>query len=291
MAKFIRTATVVVRIRKSNFSGYESTLTFSKLRVAFNIKKNLAWATNVGSIKIWNLSSSNRNLIKDYGDEVTIYAGYERGAGESLLYVGDTTSVSHSFDSPEIVTTLECGDGDKYFNNMKQSLSFQAGTPVRTVIQTIADKMGVRIIEFAETPNIVYENGIAFTGMLRESLFAACKFAGLQPSIQNNNLQIIPIKGTIVQPAYKINSETGMIGVPERFTYKSQDFYETLRPVGFKVNTLLDPLIIPGYKVDVQSAYLGWQGIFKVQTVIHTGDTYGENWLSNLELTQLNDVT
>ena len=289
MSKFIRSATVQIRIRKGDFSGYEpTTITLKGLKISFAIQKNLSWATNTGVIKIWNLSADHRNLIKDFGDQVTIYAGYERGNGESLLYIGDTTAVSHIFELPEIITVLECGDGDKYVNQKHFSLSFQAQTPLKDVITSIANQMGFdTIAEFASTNQLVYEQGKEFTGMLKDSLTAACDFCGLQWSVQNNGLQIIPKNGTITQPAYKINAQTGMVGIPQRFTYKRQDFYILGPAVGWKVNTLLDPFILPGYRVDLESRYLGFQGIFRVETVRHFGDTYGPEWQTNMELTQL----
>ena len=134
MTKFIRTATVVIKIRRDDFSGYERTIRLSGLRVSFNIQKNLSITPNSGVIRIWNLSRDHRNLIKDYGDEVTVYAGYERGSGEELLYIGDTTTVYHTYELPDVVTTLECGDGDRYVNQKHFSLSFQSGATAREVI-------------------------------------------------------------------------------------------------------------------------------------------------------------
>lgn len=287
MTKFIRSATVVIRIHKANFEGYEQTITLKGLRVSFVIQKNLAVQTNPGVIRIWNLSASHRNILNGFGDEVTVYAGYERGSGEQILYKGDTTAVSHSFDMPDVVTTLECGDGERYVNQKHESISFEAGTSVENVIRSIASQMDIDIAELSSTSGMVYERGFSNAGMLKESLNKVCAYAGLQWSVQNNGLQIIPEDGTIAQPAYRINSDTGMIGIPQRFTFKRQDFYVLGPAVGWKVSTLLDPLIIPGFKVNVTSRYLGWQGIFRVETIRHQGDTHSTNWESNLELTQL----
>jgi hypothetical protein len=288
MTKFIRTATVIIRIRRDDFTGYEKTIRLSGLRVSFNIQKNLAWSTNVGNIKIWNLSRDHRNLIKDYGDEVTVYAGYERGSGEELLYVGDTTTVYHTYDLPDIVTTLECGDGERYVNQKHFSLSFQAGTSAREVIQTIAKRMGIPITEFANSDNLVYDQGFECAGMGKEALLKACSLLNLQASVQNETLQIIPVSGVIDETAFLINGQTGMIGIPQRYTYKRQDFYVQGPAVGWRVATLLYPKILPGSKLDISSQYLGFQGIFRCETIRHSGDTFGMQWESNMEVTQLN---
>lgn len=289
MTQFIRSCSIVIRIRKEDFSGYDPTpIRISGLRVSFQIQKNLAWSTNTGIIRIWNLSSSHRNLIKDFGDEVTVYAGYERGSGEELLYIGDTTTVYHTFDFPEIITTLECGDGERFVNQKHFSLSFQAGASAREVIRTIATRMGIPITEFALSDNLIYDNGFASAGMGKEALLKACAMLGLQASVQNETLQIIPVNGVIDEPAIKIDVNNSMIGIPQRYTYKRQDFFVLGPAVGWRVNTLLFPRILPGAKLDIASGYLGFQGIFRCETIRHSGDTYGPQWESNMEVTQLN---
>lgn len=288
MTKFIRTATVVIKIRRDDFSGYERTIRLSGLRVSFNIQKNLSITPNSGVIRIWNLSRDHRNLIKDYGDEVTVYAGYERGSGEELLYIGDTTTVYHTYELPDVVTTLECGDGDRYVNQKHFSLSFQSGATAREVIENVAQRMGIPVTEFANSDNLVYDQGYEFAGMGKEALLKACSYLGLQPSIQNEQLQVIPIKGTIDEPPIVINGDTGMVGIPQRYTYKRQDFYELGPAVGWRVSALLLPRVLPGAKLDISSRYLNFQGMFRCETVRHVGDTYGSLWESNMEVTQLN---
>ncbi len=287
MTKFIRITQLIIRIRREDFQGYERTLTIRNLRMAFSIQKNLAIQTNPGLIKIWGLSANYRNLIKDFGDQVELYAGYEEASNLQLLYKGDTTTVYHSFEMPEVITTLECGDGEKYVNQKTFSLSFEAGTPVEDVIRSIASRMGINVAEYVASSNPVYELGFSNTGLLKESLNKACAYAGLQWSVQNDGLQVIPLNGTSGRPPYRIDADNGMIGVPERYTYKGPQFYTNNRAVGWKVNNLLSPLILPGYRVDIRSRYLGFQGIFLVQTVRHNGDTYADPWFTNLEVTQL----
>lgn len=287
MTDFIRSATLVIRIRRDDFKGYERTIRITGLRVAFNIQKNLAWSTNTGTIKVWNLDASTRNLIKDFGDEVTIYAGYERGSGEELLFVGDTTSVSHMYTIPDVITTLECGDGDRYANQKFFSLSFQANTPARDVLLAIADKMGIPVSEISNSANVAYDRGYQFAGLGKEAIAKVCARMGLQASIQNEMLQIVPINGTNSRPIIDINANTGMIGVPQRYTYKRQDLYKKGPAVGWKVTTLCKPLIYPGCRLNISSSFLSFEGMFRCETIKHTGDTYGALWQSEMEVTQV----
>lgn len=297
---FYREAALRVRIRNNNFTGYIRELTFSGLRVSFSITKSLAWSTNAAVIKIWNLGQSNRNLIKDYGDEVTLYAGYSQDSDPRLgyrddsrasqvLFIGDTTAVSHIYEQPEIITVLECGDGDKFINQLRVSVSYAAGTPARTVIHGIASQMGINISLYAASDNLEYRQGFKFIGMGKDALTIVCNYLGLQWSVQNNALQIIPLGGTNTLPIIQINQNTGMQGVPTRFTNRRIDLYRSIYAptTGYKINVALNPLILPGSEIALISTHLGVNGPYRVENVRHEGDTYGFVWSSNLEVTEL----
>jgi hypothetical protein len=293
MTNFNRLARVFVRLSNETLDGYKGDLTLSNLRISFSIQKNLAWSTNTAQVRVWNLSGDKRNILRDYGDQVTLYAGYEFGGGEQILFIGDTVSVQHIFDLPEIVTVLECGDGDKYANQKTVSVSFQKGATARDVINEIARQMGITVLKF-DSDNLIYKEGFSSVDMGKDALDKACRYLGLEASIQNNNLQIIPQGGTLDQTPFIINADTGMIGIPQRYTFKRSDLYRKRAdvshtqigyPTGWKVQTTLRPDIFPGAKVQIQSTHIDLKGIFRVETIRHEGDTYGPIWRSNLEVT------
>lgn len=311
MTKFYREATLRIRLRKENFSGYlPDPIHIRGLRVSFSLIKSLAWSTNSGVIRIWNLNQSHRNLLKDYGDEVTLYAGYRLETGPQVLYIGDTTAISHVYEQPEIVTILECGDGEKFLNQLRVSVSYASGTSARQIIKDIASQMGIALIEFADSDDLIYRQGYSFTGMGKDALVEVCDTLGLQPSVQDNMLQIIPKNGTIVQQPIIVNENTGMQGIPQRFTYKRLDLWRPVanklnilsssvvkasdspsipisQPVGYKVNIALNPLVLPGARIILSSTHLGFRGEFRIDNVRHEGDTYGLIWSSNLEVTEV----
>ena len=307
--KFYREAIVRVRLRKGDFSGYYRTIQLSGLRVAFSIQKSLAWSTNSGIIRIWNLSQDHRNLIKDYGDEVTLYAGYQLEGGPQVIYIGDTTAVSHVYEQPEIVTILECGDGEKFINQLRVSISFAENSSAEQIIRSIAMQMGITLNIYAAPPNLIYRQGFKFIGMGKDALTLVCDKLGLQWSVQNNALQVIPNNGTITLPIIHVNEQTGMQGIPQRFTYKRLDLYRPVvgsvspnqaptapsippcQPTGYRVNVALNTLIIPGSKIDLASTHLNFRGPYRVENVRHEGDTYGFLWQSNLEVTELQGAT
>lgn len=298
--RFYREAALKIRLRKEDFSGYLGTIDISGLRVSFNITKSLAWSTNTANIKIWNLSQTNRNLIKDYGDQITLYANYSDGSNPSLgknpeskakevLFIGDTTSVSHFYDQPEIITVLECGDGEKYLNQIHVTISYAEGAQARAVISQIASQMGIEFVEFASSDNLIYRQGYSYAGPAKDALTNVCNKLNLQWSVQNNALQIIPIRGTIQQPSIEVNENTGMQGVPQRFTYRRLEQFKSVDAptTGYKVRTALNPLILPGSKIVLQSTHLDFKGPYRVESIAHDGDTFGFVWSSNIEVTEL----
>lgn len=287
--KFFREAMLSIRIRNDDFTGYIATILIKGLRVSFSIIKSLSSTTNSATIKIWNLSQDNRNLIKDFGDEVTLYAGYRDEGGAQVLFVGDTSTVYHIYDLPEIVSVLECGDGEKYINQIRVSLTFAGDVQARTIISSIASQMGIQFVEFASSQNLIYRQGFKFIGMGKDALDIVTQKLQLQWSVQNNQLQVIPLNGTISEPIIQVNQANGMQGIPQRFTYRALDLYRSIdkRNTGYKVNVALNPFILPGSKIDLASSHLNFRGPYRVDTVRHDGDTFGSVWTSQLECYEL----
>jgi hypothetical protein len=274
-------------INAPEYTAYRGTLDIRNLRISFSISKSISWSTNTATVRIWNLSPENRNQIANFGDELTLYAGYANDGGAQLLFVGDTTQVSHSFPQPEIVSTLTCGDGDKIVNNVTISVSFGANTPVATVIQKIADLMGMKIVSGLPTILEVYALGFKGTNLARNVLDNACQKANLWWSVQNGNLVIQRKNQGNSKPPVDINVNTGMIGVPERYTDKKGEFYVTGPKDGWKVRTLLRPDIIPGDVIRLKSSQVPVDGLFFVETIQHEGDNYGPSFESTMEVIAL----
>lgn len=283
-----RTASLFIRLSEPQPSlNYRGSLEIRNLRVAFSILKSESWSTNNATIRVWNIGFSNRNELKRPGDLVTLRAGYVENGGESILFIGSTTSISHSFAQPEVITTFDCNDGDKSINNTLTSLSFAANVQVKTVIQAYADALSLPIAtttEFNALESKTYALGHKYAGLARNGLDIACKNLGLVWSVQNDKLVILKqFQGTL-KPPVEINLSTGMIGVPERYGDRRQLPFSTGYKTGYKVRTLLRPDIIPGDRIRLRSEKLGIDQVFYVITIRHEGDTDGDTYQSTLEV-------
>lgn len=125
--------------------------------------------------------------------------------------------------------------------------------------------------------------------MAKEALDDVCNYLGLQWSIQNEELVLLPINVAARKTPHQINIDTGMIGVPEQFTYRAQYLPGAARLIGWRVKTLLRPEILPGDEVRIQSTKVNFNldASYKVIAIVHNGDTHGNPWDSTLEVIPL----
>jgi hypothetical protein len=105
-------------------------------------------------------------------------------------------------------------------------------------------------------------------------------------SVQDGRLQIL--RGDAARPgtALLVSQDTGMIGVPEygapqaAATTAAGKTKKGKAPV-LTVRTLLYPTVTPGGLIKVESRAV--RGIFRVERVVHTGDTFGADWTTTIE--------
>jgi hypothetical protein len=97
---------------------------------------------------------------------------------------------------------------------------------------------------------------------------------GLEWSIQDGRLQVLPKRGTTAQ-VVSLSPDTGLVGSPEYGTPDKKGAASVL-----KVKALLQPQIKPGGKIRIDSANI--HGVFfRVEEVEHRGDTAGGDWYSD----------
>jgi len=97
-------------------------------------------------------------------------------------------------------------------------------------------------------------------------------------SIQDGELQVLPIGGANTTPAILISVDTGMIGTPELGVPEADK-----KPPVLTISKLIDPgaLPAPGGVILVQAKNI--EGAFVVKKVTHVGDTGGGEWRSDIE--------
>lgn len=282
----------------------------SGLRISFSIQKGATKSPNKCLVKVYNCKPETREKISIIGNVLVLKAGYEKDAGLITLFTGNVSRSLTTRQGPDWVTELELIDGLIEFRDSKTSFSFDAGAPVLQVLKSASSGLGLPVRVFPDgIESMTYPEGFAFVGRSRDAMDKACQKAGLEWSIQNREVQIIKKGGVYKQKTYLISPETGLIGSPERESKtmtdkaaakrgitssqagvstvtKTNDLgeqKELLQIAGYKIKTLLLPMIEPASYVQLKSRDINSQ-FFRVEEITHTGDTHGQEWQSEISL-------
>lgn len=301
---FDRVASLV--IGKEGGKGKE----LAGLRFSFSIQKGSTKTPNQCTVKVWNAAPETRALIEVIGNVLILKAGYAEDIGATTIFSGNVTRALTVREGPDWITELELQDGFMEFRDAKVTLSFGKGATVLQVVTAISKKFGLPVRPLpADVAMKQYPAGFAFVGRVRDAMDKACENGNLEWSIQNREIQIIKKGGVFKQKAYLLTPDTGLVGSPmqesktmtekaaskEGITAKQPGVQKTterdkdgdvqgmLRVLGYKVKTLLQPLLEPGGYVQVKSKGIDGQ-FFRIEELTHVGDTHGNEWHSELTL-------
>lgn len=256
------------------------------LDIGFNIRRTLKPEPNTAEIQIYNLSPDSRAQIEENRTaNVTLEAGYKEDI--SLIYSGELRDVKTEREGASIITTISSGDGEKKKRRKRVSKGYAPGTTIKQVVKDCAAAMGVGAgnvdrlgkVEFPRA-GATYPNGTVLDGNAAEQLEAILRSAGLEYSIQDGQLQIVPRRQALNDKAVVLSPSSGLVGTAS----VSSDGH-------LHCNALMIPDIFPGRRLKVVSALVdkdvgniqsrgsgrkhleGFSGIFRAQTCEYTGDT------------------
>lgn len=240
------------------------------LKISFSVTKGISSSENSATISLYNLAPDNRNKIGKEFDEITLEAGYMPPGGGSnvgIIFKGNIQDVKHERQGDDIVTTIECGDGDKALRKATINKSYPKGTPVETVVNDAykeLEKQGIKKGEFKYPDDMekTFKRPYAACGSCKNELDTIGRGKGFYWSIQDGTMEIIPGDGFTGQVAV-ISPDTGMKDTP------------TITDNGVKVSTLLNPEIRPNRRVKVVSSVIEMNaddGIYRVSSATYSGD-------------------
>lgn len=269
MQKYLR------KVRATFNGGYTINpggITTHEIKIDFSISKSISSSENTASIKIWNLTESHRNSIGKEFDEVTLEAGYmppDGGSNVGIIFKGTIQDVAHAREGDDIVTTIECGDGDKAIRKASINKSYPKGTPVETVVNDAykeLEKQGVKKGEwkFPDDMEKTFKRPYAACASCKSELDTIGRGRNFYWNIQNGTMEIIPGDGFIGMVTL-ISPKTGLIDTP------------TITDNGCKFKTMMDPEIRPNRRVKIESSVVEMNadgGIYRVSQCTYSGDNY-----------------
>ena len=252
------------------------------LKVAFNVTKSLSSENNDASFEIWNLSKSSRYKFKEEFKTIEFYAGYTPPTGGSnvgLLFSGFLRDVEHRREGPDIITSVQAGDGDLGTQNGTVCKTHPTGTKPKDVIQDVVDNMpGVEVGELVGVDDLPASiRPIVTMGVGPRVLDEISRTHSLSWTIENGRLNMVPddktLNGVII-----VSQQTGMINVP------------SVTDKGVNVEFLMEPDATPGKEIDVRSETLEMNdagGLFRIQTATFSGDNRDGDFKVAVEATKI----
>jgi hypothetical protein len=286
-------------IREGSFTINGKTIDIVKLRAQFMVRQKDSQHPNWMYIRITNLSNDTMNQEYKENDKVELKAGYPGRSG--TIFKGRIMQVRKGKEPNGV---------DKYFDVLATSnnqaygfamvnKTLKAGWTHKDVVDEALKSMkefGVEEGHIADLGSKKAPKAVTLFGHAREILRDAAFATGTSWSIQDEKFQMIKPDGYLPGDVVVLNSDTGMIGLPE----------QNLK--GIVVKSLLNPEFHYGGRVKIDQSSIqeslfstsrsegapdtGFQrkntpsiakdGIYRILRVDHDGDSEGQDWYSTL---------
>jgi hypothetical protein len=210
---------------------------------------------------------------------VQIEAGYVDGM--SLLFRGDGRTVTQTREGSDWMTKVTAGDGEHAIRAARASRSFGPETTLDEVVRYVAGAMGVGVGNATEAlrgatldrVGATFPEGRVVHGPAARALSELLDSAGLQWSVQDGVLQVVPRGGALARQAILLSSDTGLLSA------------ETGKNHAVKAKALIQPDLVPGRQVQLDSRVV--RGLYRITVAEYAGDTRGDDWTADLELRQV----
>ena len=253
--------------------------TITQLRIQFLCKKNRATTANELTVKVYNPNQDTINQCLVSGSIVRLYAGYNEEI--KLIAQSQITTATPIYEGVDIILNLECLDGVESIRKTKVSISFQAGSTVKQVLNALVEYLQIPLKVAPDVDlNKKFNNGYSFAGGVGTALDEVTDRAFAKWAMQDGTLLIIGQSGTTNANAVLLTPDTGMIGTPMPIedTVNSLEVGEIRR--GWKVKSLLQGDINPADIIAIESKFV--KGQFVIESVEHKGDTHSNEWFSEV---------
>lgn len=271
-------------------------LDLSQMRIRFRTVQSDTETPNHAIIRVYNLSDATARSVQKEYQEVTLQAGYESG-GFGIIFKGTIKQVRRGRESPtDTYLDILAADGDIGYNFGVNNTALAAGATPRQQIDASAKAMGIPVGYVPDLPTTALSRGKVLYGNARANMRDTCNSTGTTWSIQNGQIVVLPLTGYLPGEAVVLNSNTGMIGLPEQ------------TEGGISVKCLLNPRLKIGGLVQIdnasiQGALLGGvllntpgrlenlpgllpkitdDGFYRLYVVEFRGDTRGQEWYSDM---------
>lgn len=277
----------------------QPTLDLSQFRVKFEIKQSDFQTPNEAIIRVYNLKKDTIASLQNEYTGVTLKAGYQDPTTFGLIFTGTIKQTRAGKErNVDSFIDISASDGDLELLDGFMNVSTDKGLPSDEEWANIVAAMGLKLGYTMNIPPSVSARGKVKFGMARDFARQFAETYNARWSVQNGSVNLIPLNGYLPGQAVKLNSDTGLIGVPE------------VTDGGVRVTSLLNPNIVcggllqinnqdilggflsgpllrlPGNKINQLPGFLPiippGDGFYKVLVAEHHGDTRGHDWYTEV---------
>lgn len=269
----------------------------SDLRIKFSVRQADAQTPNHAHVIIYNLKDETAQQAFGQDKLISVSAGYEDS--EALIFEGEILQARKGRETPtDTFLHVLAANMNKAYNFGTVNKTLAAGHTFRDQVDMVFKEafkpFGVELGFIADLGQQKMPRGRVLFGMGRDLMRTIGFATNTSWSIQGGKLQMVQNNGYVPGNAIKLNSRTGMVGLPVQ-TFQ-----------GIEVRCLLNPKIRPGTRIQIDQASIqeqqfspsfssggvGFQkeivpglaadGFYKVLVADHDGDTRGQTFYSDM---------
>lgn len=271
-------------------------LVVTDLDIEFQITRTLTKTPNTARITVYNLNPDHRQQLGETKHPVVqLKAGYrgrsiardsvlqavdeaiQYDSGQEnlgLIFRGDVRNAPSTYQSPDWMTVMESGDGERAHKHKRVNRSFAKGARFSDVLAETAKSLGVGIgnlkKQLSKASLTEFQNGIVVSGASTKQVDRLIRSAGLEWSVQNSEIQVLELGSVLEGDAVYVSPETGLISTP------------TIDHDGVaRFDVLLNSRISPGRQILLDSKSL--RGRFRAERCDYSGATFNDQWMVGVE--------
>lgn len=294
---FDRTLRVeIVVALDENKTNTAKLLDVSELRVDFNIQNNEESNPNKSTIKIFNLSESNRDLITNdkYAVTVSVFAGYVENNSEFLIAKGDIDDILVKKMGAGTTTVLMIEDGKTEIDNAYFNKSYAKGVSKKKIIKDAVKSLKLdslltdaridQILSILDGSDEKNTQGSTFSQKTKDFLNTYLPKIGISWSVQNGKVLLLGHEDVVSDDMYLLTPSTGLIGQPQKTIIKEKkkkgDKKES-NLIGYDIQSLILPDVKIGYLLSIES--FNFTGVVKIKSFTTSGSLFTNDWKMNIK--------
>lgn len=265
--KFGRTFELTIELDRKT---HDTVVISDPLTLEFHVRRSTLASANEGSFAICNLKEQTRKHI--YQDSfqlkaedrrrIILKAGYHNQ--NATIFQGNIMKAHTIRRNVELLTVIDAFDGGDAIINAFTSKTFPAGTSLKDMLLNVIKDMLPHSVTTG-TLSDFQEKGSRGTSLCGNTWNVISNLVSGKAShfIDMEKVHILRPEDCIEGPIRVINSETGLLGIPERFDAR------------LDIKMLFEPHIMVGQLVELQSIEKMYNGLYQVIGVFHSGTISG----------------